>query len=167
MIAKEIKKKLIAELSKDGNILSTCRKIGISRSTFYRWYNGDSGFQKRSDRAIKMGRANLSDIAEHALMINVKKLDMGAIKYVLVHNSPYYKPRPRKTMIEHSHYGEREDELRAKERDLYEDITESYRKIGELIADLKDDERLDHKKLDELKPPEDFPPPTKKSKRRN
>ena len=37
MINKEIKEQLIQELGKTGNIYWSCSKVGIDRSTFYRW----------------------------------------------------------------------------------------------------------------------------------
>lgn len=93
MISDETKEKLLSELEKTGNIYVSCSKVGINRSTYHRWKKEDQRFRKRAERAERDGRANLCDIAEHALLIKVKEKDMTAIKYALGHNSPRYKPK--------------------------------------------------------------------------
>lgn len=90
MIDGEIKEQFIQELEKSGNIYRSCLKVGIHRATFYRWKNEDDDFRKKADEAERIGRANNCDIGEHFLMVNVRKGDISAIKYLLSHNSPIY-----------------------------------------------------------------------------
>ncbi len=99
MIDGKIKQKLLKELEKSGNVYLSCLKVGVDRSTFYRWRDRDKKFRKFSDKAINRGRENISDIAEHALLINVKEKKMEAIKYVLGHNSPRYKQKQTSNVV--------------------------------------------------------------------
>lgn len=143
MISKETRKKLIAELEKDGNILNTCRKVGISPATFYRWRKSDAGFRKRTQAAIDVGRQNMTSVGEHALMLLVKEKYFPAIKWFLQNNSKRYKPKPRSVRIEHSRYGEEKEEFEKKKREEWDAITEEWKRIGELINDL---DEMDEKK---------------------
>lgn len=102
MIDNERKLRLLQELEKTGNVYYACAKVGIDKSTYYRWIQKDSKFKKQSKRVINMGRSNMVDIAEHALLLNVKDKKMDAIKYVLSHNSPRYKKSSEsKVIMEH------------------------------------------------------------------
>lgn len=88
-----MKEKLLNELEKNGNIFLSCLKTNIGRSTFHRWKNEDKEFSKKADRAEQQGRLNNCDIGEHTLMLKVKEKDLGAIKYLLGHNSPRYRAK--------------------------------------------------------------------------
>jgi hypothetical protein len=102
MIDQEAKNKLLSELEKSGNIYVSCAKMNISRNTYYRWFASDTSFRKRAKKALRLGRENGCDIAEHALMLNIKDKDLPSIKYYLGHNSPRYRfNRPARVIIEH------------------------------------------------------------------
>ncbi len=102
MIDHESKQKLLQELEKTGIVFSACLKSGIDKSTYYRWLEKDKGFSKQAKRAVRLGRTNIIDIAEHALLLNVKDKKMDAIKYVLSHNSPRYRQKTdSKVTIQH------------------------------------------------------------------
>ncbi|MFA4999211.1 MAG: hypothetical protein WC519_00535 [Parcubacteria group bacterium] len=94
MIDDKTKNKLLKELEKNGNVFLSCLKIGINRSTYYRWIESDKKFRKLANQALRHGRENNCDIAEHALMLRVKEKDMTAIKYLLDHNDQRYKSKP-------------------------------------------------------------------------
>lgn len=102
MIDLETKEKLLKEIEKSGNVYLSCMKTGIDKATFYRWKKDDEQFSKKATEAIKRGRENNCEIAEHALMMNVKEKKMDAIKYVLSHQSKIYKPKDRKVFLVHS-----------------------------------------------------------------
>lgn len=102
MVDQKTRQKLIRELEKSGNVYLACLKVGVERSSFYRWKKEDKQFRTRATEAIGRGRENNCDVAEHALMINVKDKKMEAIKYVLSHHSPRYRPKPTRVYIEHS-----------------------------------------------------------------
>lgn len=102
MIDDPTKKKFLKELAKTGNIYVASMKVNISRSSHYRWKLEDKEYRQLANKAEKFGRANNCDIAEHALMLNVRDKKMDAIKYVLAHNSSRYKPkRINNVTIEH------------------------------------------------------------------
>lgn len=99
MIDDQTKQKLLKELEKSGNVYLSCLKVGIDRSTHYRWLDSDKEFKKLSSQAIRRGRENNCDIAKHALMIKVKEKDMRAIEYVLSHNDPTYKRKQTSNVV--------------------------------------------------------------------
>ncbi|MDO8604290.1 MAG: hypothetical protein Q7K40_02730 [bacterium] len=128
MIDLKTRQKLIRELEKSGNVYLACLKVGVDKSTFYRWKESDKEFKKDATKAIRIGRENNCDVAEHALMINVKEKKMEAIKYVLSHSSPRYKPKTRKVVIEHS------NPLKDAQRRFNE---EDMRKINKASEDMR------------------------------
>lgn len=92
MIDDKTKNELLKEIEKNGNVSLSCLKLGIDKSTYYRWLKNKS-FKKKADEAVKRGRQGNCDVAESALMVLVKQKHLGAIKYMLGHNSPRYKQR--------------------------------------------------------------------------
>jgi hypothetical protein len=103
MIDDKTKIKLLKELEKTGNIYVACLKVGIGRTTYYRWLADDTGFKTRANKALKYGRANMTDISEHSLVMLIKDKDFPAIKYWLSHNSKIYKPKTTsKVILEHT-----------------------------------------------------------------
>lgn len=87
----EQKEKIIEELKKTPIILVACQKIGISRSTYYRWIHDDCEFLKTTEDAIKIGIQIINDYAESKLITNIQKGDNTAIIYWLKNNHPKYK----------------------------------------------------------------------------
>lgn len=51
-----------------GNVSATCREIGITRQTFYRWLKEDPKF---AEKATEVDESNV-DFAETALLKNIK-----------------------------------------------------------------------------------------------
>lgn len=115
MIDLETKEKLLKEIEKSGNVYLSCMKTGIDKATFYRWKE-DKEFRKRANEAVKRGRENNCEIAEHALMMNVKEKKMDAIKYVLSHQSKIYKPKDRKVFLVHSNTNNSEKAIGTKKK---------------------------------------------------
>ena len=88
------KKKLLDELEEIPIVSIVARRVGISKSTIYKWRDEDEKFSKAMDRAIKRGRGNITDLAEGTLVTNMKKGDFRSVKYWLDNNERrYYKPR--------------------------------------------------------------------------
>lgn len=133
MIDPKTKQKLIRELEKSGNVYLACLKLGVDRSTYYRWRNESKKFKSLSDKAMRTGRENNCDIAEHALMLNVKDKKMDAIKYVLSHNSTRYKPKIRKVIIEHSQTGQKKEGFEETKREHWDQLSEAWRDLTELV----------------------------------
>lgn len=132
MIRNPAKRKLLAELEKSGNVYVACLKLNISRATFYRWREENKEFRMKSDKAIRHGRENNCDFAEHALMRNIKDGKLDAIKYQLSHNSSRYRSnKPTKVILEHT--------SRNSARDYrLEDAAETDRQIDNLRGLLED-----------------------------
>lgn len=99
MIDEETKQKLLKEFESFGNVYMSCLKVGIGRSTFYRWEKDDEEFKNQAAQAINRGRENMSEVAEHALLLKVKEKNMDAIKYVLSHTSPRYKQKQSSSVL--------------------------------------------------------------------
>lgn len=144
MIDDKTRQKLIQELEKSGNVYLSCLKVGVNRATYYRWREMDSKFKKSANNALRSGRENICDIAEHALLMNVKDKKMDAIKYVLGHLSPKYKPKDKRAFIIHSNVENSEETiaLKHKERERYyhDGYSEAMKKFTEEIK-LYTDER--------------------------
>lgn len=88
---KKLEKELIEELEKTGIILSACSKVGLPRSTFYRWYREDLEFKFMIDDAVQLGRANMVDFAESKQIKNIEAGNQRAIEFYLKHNDPRYR----------------------------------------------------------------------------
>jgi len=127
MIDGKTKNKLLEELEKNGNVYLSCLKINVHRSTYYRWKGEDKEFNKKAEQAERTGRDNNCDIAEHALMLNVKDKKMEAIKYVLGHNSPKYKPKKTSSVMI-----------------LHKKISDTPLTSQKTIEDLIEDDALNH-----------------------
>lgn len=133
MVNLETKNKLLKELEKTGNIYISCARAGIDRSTYYEWYKNDKYFKKIASEAIKRGRETVCDIAEHALLQNIKEKRMDAIKYQLSHNSSRYRPKSRKVTIEHSTTGEKLEQLKEIRREHWKQIDEAHKHLVEML----------------------------------
>jgi len=122
MIDDELKEKLIKEIEKNGNVYLSCRRTNVDKSTYYRWIKENKDFSKRAKVAEKLGRENNCDLAEHALMINVKDQKMDAIKYVLSHNSPIYKKGDNKKASSVVIVHRKEDQSVQEPKETFEDV---------------------------------------------
>lgn len=71
-------------------IVFVCKKVGISRSTFYRWCREDKEFYRRTQAALIQGMASVNDLAESTLITLIKKGNITAIIYWLKHNHPRF-----------------------------------------------------------------------------
>lgn len=99
MISKEIKNRLIIEIEKYGNVYAACLKIGVNRSTVYRWVNKNKRLKKEIEEAITIGRANICDMAENSVLQNIKNGNQKAAEYVLSHNSDRYRKKETSNVV--------------------------------------------------------------------
>lgn len=84
------KSRLIKELQEVPNIAVACKKIRISRSTFYRWRKRDLDFSQESDKALRVGVDQINDFAVSALLTQIKNGNTTATIYWLKHNHPLF-----------------------------------------------------------------------------
>ena len=84
--------KVIEVLSETPLVFYACKKVGISRATFYRWRKDNLEFRKDVDEVLKNGRAYVSELCEASMIKEIKNGNLGAIKFWLQHNEPRYRP---------------------------------------------------------------------------
>ena len=153
MIKNATKKKLLAELEKNGNVTISCLKSGVNRSTLYRWKQQSDEFKESAELAERIGRENNCDIAEQSLLLKVKEKDLGAIKYLLSHNSPKYKGKETSNVVI---VHKKELTQTNPANDLYvpdevQDMTdeEKVKWLNELVADLNMNMTSEKQKIDD------------------
>lgn len=108
----EDKHKILENLKQVPIISVACQKLGIGRSSFYRWKIEDKLFSKEADKALREGRQLINDLAESQLISAIKEQNMTGIIYWLRNNHPGYADR-----IELTHKTERE-ELSPEQKEL-------------------------------------------------
>lgn len=69
-----------------------CKKVGIARSTFYRWIHDDKAFESLVIAAMDEGIQRINDMGEAKLIALISEGKMPAIALWLKHNHPRYKP---------------------------------------------------------------------------
>ncbi len=92
---KQLTKKILLELSEIPNVSLICKKLSISRQTFYRWKKENPEFNKAVDESLEYGIESISDLAESKLIENIKNGKQRSIEYWLNNNKKkYFRPRP-------------------------------------------------------------------------
>lgn len=69
-----------------GVIAVTCRKVEISRETFYQWCRTDPEFKREIETITRMK----NDLAEDLLWLKVLEGDGPSVRYWLSRNDPEY-----------------------------------------------------------------------------
>jgi len=83
--------RLLAELERTGIPLTACSRVGVGRSTYYRWRQENITFRLKADEAIRIGRENITDLAESKLVKNISDGNQRAIEFQLRHNDSRYR----------------------------------------------------------------------------
>lgn len=84
------KQEFIEAFKKMPNVLAVCQRIGVGRTTYYRWLKEDKAFSQQIDEAEQLGREHLNDAIELALIQKAKEMNPTAMIYYLKHNHPRY-----------------------------------------------------------------------------
>lgn len=100
------KTELVEQLKKTPIIELTCKKIGVSRATFYRWRKDDVEFASQVEQALDEGLSMISDLAESRLISSIQNDNLTAIFFWLRAHHPAYK-----TKVELSTASKPKDEL--------------------------------------------------------
>jgi hypothetical protein len=87
---KKLKLLALEQLNKTPIIQVVCEKIGLPRTTFYRWKEKDEKFSETVDKAMFDGRHLINDFAESQLLNAIKNNNLTAIIYWLNHNHKNY-----------------------------------------------------------------------------
>lgn len=67
------------------------KRVGIARSTYYRWVGESDGFAEASEISQTLGYEATSDVAESNILKEVHAGDMSASKFWLQNNRTQYK----------------------------------------------------------------------------
>lgn len=93
---KNLKKKLIEELAANHIVESACKKVGVSRATYYRWLSDDPNFDEAADEARAQGKERVNDLAESVVIKGIKAEDFRYVNLWLKHNHPHYVSKGRR-----------------------------------------------------------------------
>lgn len=89
------KQLILEQLRKTPIIQVATEKVGIARSTFYRWKAQDPEFAAAVDEAIDQGVSLMNEYAESMLINAIKNQNLTAVFYWLNHRHPAYETRVR------------------------------------------------------------------------
>lgn len=84
------KQEFVEAFKKMPNVLAICQRMGIGRTTYYRWLKEDASFSQQVNEAESQGREHLNDAIELALIQKAKEMNPTAMIYYLKHNHPRY-----------------------------------------------------------------------------
>ena len=84
-------KALVKELEKNYLLQRACSKLGLTRSTVYRWMQEDPEFAAEVRAAQGIGRRFMSDYVESKLLKNVEDQHERAIEFWLKSNNERYR----------------------------------------------------------------------------
>lgn len=84
------KKAVIDQLRKTPIVQVACERIGVGRSTYYKWRKCDTTFARVADKALEAGRFFINDLAESKLLRLVQDSNLTSIIFWLKHNHPKY-----------------------------------------------------------------------------
>lgn len=86
------KSKFIEYLRETPLVSFACKKTGISRATYYRWYKDDKIFKELINAVLIQGRENINELAKATLIKMIKSENFNAIRFWLQHNDPVFRP---------------------------------------------------------------------------
>ena len=86
------KSKFIEYLRETPLVSFACKKVGIARATYYRWFKDDREFREQIQEVLHHGRENVNDLAEATLIKMIKNENFNATRFWLQHNKKRYVP---------------------------------------------------------------------------
>ena len=87
------KQQILEQLRKVPIVQVCCERVKISRASFYRWTEQDPKFKAEANKAIQDGIAMVNDVAESALLSQIKEGNVTSIIYWLKNNSSRYRDK--------------------------------------------------------------------------
>jgi len=100
-------------------ISAACTSVGVSRATYYRWLKDDPNFSQKVEEALRMGRPEITDMAEGQLIKKIQKGDMRATTFWL-------------TKMERSRFGVASQQI-PEEEDREREIDELLEQLREMM----------------------------------
>lgn len=89
----KVKDNFLAQLKKVPIVQVACEKIGVSRTSVYRWRNEDTAFRKDMDSALAEGEELVNDMSESQLLSLIREKNWNAISFWLRKRSPKFRDR--------------------------------------------------------------------------
>lgn len=86
------KSKLLEFLAETPIVTFACKKVGLDRTTYYRWRKDDKDFRDQADKFLSIGRMRINDMAESVIIKKINADDTRCSIFWLAHNDPRYKP---------------------------------------------------------------------------
>src|SRR5680860_719631 len=81
---------ILEQLKKTPIVQIACEKVGVGRSTYYRWKKEDLKFSSLADAATAEGSLLVNDMAESQLLSAIKDKNLTAIIFWLKHHHSSY-----------------------------------------------------------------------------
>lgn len=81
---------VLKQLAKTPIVQIACEKVGIARSTYYRWRKADKKFAKKADQALQDGVELVNDMAESQLLSAIRDRNLTSIIFWLKHHHRAY-----------------------------------------------------------------------------
>ncbi len=81
---------LLEQIKKIPIIQVACEKVGIARSSIYRWRNEDKDFSQKLDEALIEGEKFINDMSESQLINLIRDKNLPAINLWLRTHHPKY-----------------------------------------------------------------------------
>lgn len=72
-------------------VQAVCEKVGIARSSVYRWRDESEDFRKAFEEALAEGEALLNDLTETQLVSLIQDKNWPAISFWLRHRNPKFR----------------------------------------------------------------------------
>lgn len=92
---------VLEQLAKCCIVQLACERIGVGRSTYYKWHSEDAKFKELADKAIIAGRAYINDVAMTGLLKKIQEGNKVALIFWLKNNHPWFGDKIR---YEHKHH---------------------------------------------------------------
>lgn len=87
------KKRVVDQLREMPIVEVACRRAGIGRATYYRWFKKDTEFARLCREALEHSTAAVSDIAEAKLITAIQEGNMTAISFWLRNRHAAYQTK--------------------------------------------------------------------------
>jgi hypothetical protein len=113
----DLLEKIVKGLEEVPNIRHVFGKLGIHRSTYYRWFTIHPDFREKVTFALYRGRGNITDMAEGNVIRKIKEGDLPASRFWLSHHEPRYMNEEK-----HLHHSRLHDHLnKMSEKDTFKE----------------------------------------------
>ena len=115
----KLKNSLIEQLKEMPILQISCKKLNISRTSYYRWRK-DPEFAKEADAAIAEGEALITDLSESQLISLIRDRNFPALQLWLKSHHPKYSNKVELT----GHFNIKEEPLTPEQEELVEKALE-------------------------------------------